>query len=218
YHKTNDTSAYFISIVLNPNVKIAYTEHEWDKESFDISFEKFGQVVSNVSKFSSSILMFFDADLLQQFDEYYVASISASVEVDKEQGWRHGQYGCSWMLVAVQARQVSDHARLNPCFEFIAYLKSPLEQTDDVVDYLSIQGFGTPSECAFSSGGLTGAKQQNCLNADVFESLQLLGSAYRNAAASDTEQHLDALIAALHENMDDDVHCGQQDMCLPQHH
>ncbi|KAF8811330.1 hypothetical protein BYT27DRAFT_7012964, partial [Phlegmacium glaucopus] len=73
---------------------------------------------------------------------------------------------------------------------------------------LAIQGSGTPSEHAFSSGGLTGAKRRNRLNADVFESLQLLKSVYRNghiSAASDAEQHLDALIAALHENMDEDV-------------
>ena len=74
-------------------------------------------------------------------------------------------------------------------------------------DYLSIQGSGTPSERAFSSGGLTGTKRWNRLKTDVFESLQLLKSAYRNghiSAASDAEQHLDALIAALHDDADED--------------
>ena len=73
-------------------------------------------------------------------------------------------------------------------------------------DYLAIQGSATPSERAFSSGGLTGTKRQNCLHADAFESLQLLKSAYRNghiSAASDAEQHLDALIAALEDDIDD---------------
>jgi hypothetical protein len=70
-------------------------------------------------------------------------------------------------------------------------------------DYLAIQGSATPSERAFSSGGLTGTKRWNRLNPNVFESLQLLKSAYRNghvSAASNAEQHLDALIAALHDD------------------
>jgi hypothetical protein len=33
---------------LDPNVKIAYAEHEWDSESFEIGLEKLRQVVSNV--------------------------------------------------------------------------------------------------------------------------------------------------------------------------
>jgi hypothetical protein len=72
-------------------------------------------------------------------------------------------------------------------------------------DYLAIQGSATPSERASSSGGLTGTKCRNCLHADAFESLQLLKSAYRNghiSAASDAEQHLDALIAALDDTDD----------------
>jgi hypothetical protein len=75
-------------------------------------------------------------------------------------------------------------------------------------DYLPIQGSSTPSERAFSSGGLTGTKQWNRLKTDVFKSLQLLKSAYRNghiSAANDAEQHLDALIAALHNDAGDEV-------------
>ena len=67
-------------------------------------------------------------------------------------------------------------------------------------DYLAIQGSATPSERAFSSGGLTGTKHCNRLNGDVFESLQLLKSAYRNghiSAASDAKQHIDSLIASF---------------------
>jgi hAT family C-terminal dimerisation region len=67
-------------------------------------------------------------------------------------------------------------------------------------DYLAIQGSATPSERAFSSGGLTGTKNRNCLNGAVFENLQLLKSAYRNghiSAASDAKQHIDSLIASF---------------------
>jgi hypothetical protein len=54
---------------------------------------------------------------------------------------------------------------------------------------------------------LTGTEQQNYLKTDVFESLQLLKSAYHNghiSAASDAKQHLDMLIAALHDGADED--------------
>ena len=74
-------------------------------------------------------------------------------------------------------------------------------------DYLAIQGSATPSERAFSSGGLTGTKYCNRLNGMVFESLQLLKSAYCNghiSAASDAKQHIDALIAALDDEEVDD--------------
>jgi len=85
-------------------------------------------------------------------------------------------------------------------------------------DYLAIQGSATPSERAFSSGGLTGTKWQNRLNVDVFESLQLLKSAYRNghiSAASDSEQHLDSLIAALNEDMDNGMDDEDSDDDMP---
>lgn len=74
-------------------------------------------------------------------------------------------------------------------------------------DYLAIQGSATPSEHAFSSGGLTGTKYCNCLDKKVFESLQLLKSAYCNghiSAASDAKQHIDALIAAFDDKEVDD--------------
>ena len=74
-------------------------------------------------------------------------------------------------------------------------------------DYLAIQGSATPSKCAFSSGGLTGTKYHNHLNGVVFESLQLLKSAYRNghiSMASDAKQHIDALIASFDDKEVDD--------------
>jgi len=69
-------------------------------------------------------------------------------------------------------------------------------------DYLAIQGSSTPSERAFSSGGITGTSRRNSLSTDVFEALQILKSAYRNqhiAAVHQAVGHVDALIAALDE-------------------
>ena len=73
-------------------------------------------------------------------------------------------------------------------------------------DYLTIQGSATPSEHAFSSGGLTGTKYCNHLNRVVFESLQLLESAYGNgniSAANDAKQHIDALIASFDDEFEE---------------
>lgn len=67
-------------------------------------------------------------------------------------------------------------------------------------DYLAIQGSATPSERAFSSGGLTGTKRRNRLKPEVFEALQLLKSGYRNGRISASEQagkHLDALLQSF---------------------
>ena len=60
-------------------------------------------------------------------------------------------------------------------------------------DYLAIQGLATPSERAFSGGGITGSSTRNSLSPSSFEALQLLKSAYRNGhitAAVDAAKHL----------------------------
>jgi hypothetical protein len=59
-------------------------------------------------------------------------------------------------------------------------------------DYLAIQGSATPSEQAFSSGGITGTRNRNGLAS--FEALQLLKSAYRNGhimAADEAAKRVD---------------------------
>jgi hypothetical protein len=61
-------------------------------------------------------------------------------------------------------------------------------------DYLAIQGSATPSERAFSGGGITGTANRNRLSVRTFEALQILKSAYRNGhitAADDAAKHLD---------------------------
>lgn len=60
-------------------------------------------------------------------------------------------------------------------------------------DYLAIQGSATPSERAFSGGGITGTATRNRLSVASFEALQILESAYRNGhigAANDAGKHL----------------------------
>ena len=66
-------------------------------------------------------------------------------------------------------------------------------------DYLAIQGSATPSERAFSSGGITGTPNRNRLLVTSFEALQVLKSAYRNghiAAVGDAAKHLDSFFGS----------------------
>ena len=63
-------------------------------------------------------------------------------------------------------------------------------------DYLAIQGSATPSERAFSGGGITGTPNRNRLSVASFKALQILKSAYCNghiAAVDDAAKHLDDL-------------------------
>ncbi|KAG2045526.1 hypothetical protein BDR06DRAFT_978148, partial [Suillus hirtellus] len=59
YDKTKDTSAYSICLALNLNVKLAYAEHQWEKESFDVGLKIFERV----------------------FDAYYVPSAPQHLQV-----------------------------------------------------------------------------------------------------------------------------------------
>ena len=77
-------------------------------------------------------------------------------------------------------------------------------------DYLAIQGSATPSERAFSSGGITDTARRNHLSPNLFEALQILKSTYRNqhiTAVHQAAQHVDALIAQqeLETEIDDDI-------------
>ena len=66
-----------------------------------------------------------------------------------------------------------------------------------VCDYLAIQGSATPSERAFSGGGITGTPNRNSLSVASFEALQLLKSAYCNghvAAADNAAKHINSFL------------------------
>jgi hypothetical protein len=72
-------------------------------------------------------------------------------------------------------------------------------------DYLLIQGSSTPSERAFSSGGITGSARRSRLSTEIFEALQILKSAYRNGhdvAARQAGQHIDAMIMGFDDDFE----------------
>ncbi|KIL56126.1 hypothetical protein M378DRAFT_39166, partial [Amanita muscaria Koide BX008] len=108
-------------------------------------------------------------------------------------------YGGSFLLEAVQSLQQEEKAAGSPQDELKQYLESGAEPTDNVVawwgnqsdskyptmkriarDYLAIQGSATPSERAFSSGGVTGTLRRSSLSTKTFEALQILKHAYGN--------------------------------------
>jgi hypothetical protein len=67
-------------------------------------------------------------------------------------------------------------------------------------DYLTIQGSAVPSELAFSSGGLTATARQNRLSGEIFETLQILKSGYRNGhicASEQAEAHFSTYVKEL---------------------
>ncbi len=130
------------------------------------------------------------------------------------------RYGGSYLLEAVQSFRQEEKAAGNPRDELKLYLESGPEVTSNVVgwwghqcsryptlrriarDYLAIQGSATPSERAFSSGGITDTARRNRLSPKLFEALQLLKSAYRNGhitALHQASQHVDVLIALQEE-------------------
>jgi len=72
-------------------------------------------------------------------------------------------------------------------------------------DYLAIQGSATPSERAFSGGGITGTPNCNCFSVASFKALQLLKSAYHNGhitAVDDVAKHLDSFFDSSEADSD----------------
>ncbi|KAF5380029.1 hypothetical protein D9615_006171 [Tricholomella constricta] len=202
YRKVSDVDAYFICLVLNPNIKTAYTEDKWKPEFHKAGMKRLGEV----------------------FDGYYIpppptpnpTSTVPDTLAPRVPNKAEGQYGYSWMQNAVRARVQAERVMSSPRDELKHYLESPLEKVDDVIqywgrnsgpshyptlarmarDYLAIQGSATPSERAFSGGSLTGVALRNRLDVQVFEALQLLKSAYQNGhidANSEVQKHFDAV-------------------------
>ena len=64
-----------------------------------------------------------------------------------------------------------------------------------------VQGSSVPSECVFSSGGLTGTRLCGQLSPHVFEALQLLKSGYWNGHIGAAEQ-ANAHYAVMKEVLD----------------
>ncbi|KAJ8457093.1 hypothetical protein ONZ45_g18454 [Pleurotus djamor] len=209
YQKLDDTNVYFISLALEPSIKLAYAELHWDPK-----YVKAGK-----------------KQLEKVFDTYYGKAPTPRPSLPKASNIASApipestvvQYGHTWMRSKVQSRTETESRKVNPRDELKAYLDSPLElEITDVVrwwghhssqyptlariarDYLAIQGSATPSERAFSSAGITGTARRNRLTPKIFEALQILKAAYRNGHVSATEEAQNNLEVSLMYD-DDDV-------------
>ena len=60
-------------------------------------------------------------------------------------------------------------------------------------DYLAIQGSSTPSERAFSSGGITATPRRSSLHPDTFSALQIVKAGYRNGHLSANDEAASAV-------------------------
>ncbi|TFK39059.1 hypothetical protein BDQ12DRAFT_665820 [Crucibulum laeve] len=159
YWKVDHTSdAYFICLVLDPNVKDLYCHHCWELSQYEAGMRQ-----------------------LEEFDKYYVSPLAVTDSAAENtvsyyynviRSIRNSPLWSSFLLDSVQMFQQAEKAA----------------------------GSATPSEQAFSSGGITDAAWRNQLSTDVFLALQILKSAYRNGHISAVHQageHVNALIVAL---------------------
>ncbi|KAH9051622.1 hypothetical protein EDB83DRAFT_2316753 [Lactarius deliciosus] len=110
------------------------------------------------------------------------AAIGTSVKETK----RALNYGGAYLINAVQAFQQQQHASEGPHEELQQYLKTGVESMTNVLGWWG--GSSTPSERAFSSGGITDSRLRNKLQPAIFEALQLLKSAYWSGHISATTQ------------------------------
>ena len=143
---------------LDPSIKLAYAEQEWQPEYFERGCERLEQVVC----FSTSS-SYIDLELMPlEFDKY-----ASHLTLDHPQGVKPAilpppgvyldkygalshlmtpattavktQYGHSWMQAAVQARKEADCRNASPRAELAAYLSAPLAQeVQDVVAWWGV--------------------------------------------------------------------------------
>ncbi|KAF5340528.1 hypothetical protein D9758_015833 [Tetrapyrgos nigripes] len=203
YNKVDDSPAYFITLVLNPTIKLAYVSGKWHRDW--VQFDKYYIQPQQGTPSNPS---------------------SSNAQTNTGSGFGH-----SWMMATIQDRLRADAAiSSDPRTELRLYLESPLEPQPqredgkvnefDVIwwwghhqdtyptlsrmarDYLAIQGSATPSERAFSSAGLTDHKCRNRLKPEMFAAIQTLKAAYRNghiSAHQQASEHVKDLQKALEE-------------------
>lgn len=199
---------YFVCVVLDPNLKNLYFRARWDREQYAAAMKKLEEV----------------------FDSYYIAPEITTRAVDTivpPMPKSPGHYGDSYLREAVKMYQQEQKAERSPRDELEQYLNSGAEAVADVAlwwgtqsdekyptlkriarDYLPIQGSATPSERAFSSGGITDCLRRNSLTTEIFEGLQILKSAYRNghiSAVTQAAQHFDVLVQSFDDAGDTEV-------------
>ncbi|KAF5371872.1 hypothetical protein D9615_009521 [Tricholomella constricta] len=182
YCKVTDVDAYFICLVLDPNIKTAYTEEKWKPEFHKAGMKRLGEV----------------------FDTYYITPTSpesttsqkaTTACVDAEHTQASPRDELKRYLESPLEKVENKHSGPSH-YPTLARLTR---------NHLAIQGSATPSEHVFSSGGLTGVALRNRLTVEAFEALQLLKSAYQNGhinVGTEAEKHLETLWNCIDEDSD----------------
>jgi len=116
----DDTDAYFICLILDPNVKDAYAKSKWAPRFFRDGMKAFEKV----------------------FDKYLSENPKPTTPSDDSplatSSGRVGSYGHSWMRDAVKSRITSDAVGRSSRQELQDYLTSPLK---DVVACTTLSSF-----------------------------------------------------------------------------
>jgi hypothetical protein len=231
YRALDDSSVYFICLVLDPRVKMAYFQKHWEEIYLDNGTQTLNDTVS--LQFHRVLTHLTDTF---QFDQYYTASPSATAATsDLTLATLHVEeqpadmlYGSAWIQSAVASRVAEEAEGTDPRQELQTYLTAALEHhrvlADTAVikwwkdhsvvyptlarmarDFLAVPGSSTASERQFSSARHIGTDFRNRISPTMFEAVQVLKGGYKAGVLS---AHIEA--KALAEELD----CAIDDLIL----
>ncbi|KAJ6454163.1 hypothetical protein C8R45DRAFT_1192136 [Mycena sanguinolenta] len=115
-------NAYFICLILDPNVKDRYFRARWS----DVQYQKGIKALE------------------ETFDEYHARLASSTPQVPVTAPTTEPaplrRYGSSYLLDAVNSLQQDDWAKADPRDELKGYLSAPVEKTDNVLFWWGVRG------------------------------------------------------------------------------
>ncbi|KAF5336641.1 hypothetical protein D9758_015942 [Tetrapyrgos nigripes] len=200
YNKVDDSPAYFITLVLNPTIKLAYVSGKWHSDW--VQFDKYyiqpqQNTPSNPSSSSASTSEFGHGWMMAAIQDRLRAD--AAISSDPRTELRR------YLESPLEPQPQGEDGKINE-FDVIWWWGHHQDTYPTLSrmarDYLAIQGSATPSERAFSSAGLTDHKSRNRLKPKMFAAIQTLKAAYRNghiSAHQQASEHVKDLQKALEE-------------------
>ncbi|KAF5340518.1 hypothetical protein D9758_015834 [Tetrapyrgos nigripes] len=191
YNKVDDSPAYFITLVLNPTIKLAYVSGKWHRDWVQVGMAALEHEATNTgSGFGHSWMMATIQDRLRA---------DAAISSDPRTELR------LYLESPLEPQPQREDGKVNE-FDVIWWWGHHQDTYPTLSrmarDYLAIQGSATPSERAFSSAGLTDHKCRNRLKPEMFAAIQTLKAAYRNghiSAHQQASEHVKDLQKALEE-------------------
>jgi hypothetical protein len=111
YKNLDDTDIYFISLILDPGIKMEYFKVHWDDEYLERGMGILNKV----------------------FDRYHSVGVDTTARMEPaapaldETLGSNMTYSSAWMRHAVQERVLAERATADPRHEMTEYLKAPLD-------------------------------------------------------------------------------------------